>query len=300
MKKINLSGVFTALVTIFDQNNRISYDQISNLVDFQISSGIDGILICGSTGEASTISEMERLELIQFLIRKINKRVPTMIGVNFNSTDYAVEQAKLYESYDIDCLLVNNPSYNKPSEEGIFQHFKAIANAVSNLPIIIYNIPSRSIFNLSDSLLIRIFEEIPNVIGMKDSTGSIDRHYFLQRKSGKFLSMFCGDDNLGPFYSINGGCGVISVLSNLFPKEIVNLYKLLKEEKYKEAFQIHKSFMELYRVMFIETNPVPIKYALKIDRGYSDKVRLPLLELSEDSKKIIEVILRNYESKIKL
>ena len=296
MKDINLSGVYTALVTIFDQNNKISYDQLSNLIDFQINSQIDGLLLCGSTGEASTLTDIERSELIQFAIKKINKKVPVMVGVNFNSTAYAVEQAKLYESYGIDCLLINNPSYNKPSEEGIFEHFKAIASAAANLPIIIYNIPSRSIFNLSDCLLSKMFDEIPNIVGMKDSTGSLDRQYFLQKNNKKKLFMFCGDDNLGPFYQINGGCGVISVLSNLFPKEMVSLYTLLREKNYLEAFAIHKKFMELYKAIFVETNPVPIKYALKIKGGSSESVRLPLLQMSERNKKSLEEALKDYES----
>jgi 4-hydroxy-tetrahydrodipicolinate synthase len=294
MKSPKLIGVFTALVTIFDSNNKISYGQMSDLIDFQVQSGIDGILVCGSTAETPTLTDSERFELIQFAIKKIDKKVPVMVGVNFNSTSYAVEQAKLYELYGADCLLVNNPSYNKPGEEGIFEHFKAIANAVPNLQIIVYNIPSRSIFNLSDNLLSRIFDDIPNIVGMKDSTGSIDRQYFLQKQNKKSLSMFCGEDNLGPFYAINGGCGVISVLSNLFPREMTNLYKFLREKNYSKAFTIHEKFMELYKAIFVETNPVPIKYALKIVRGYSDLVRLPLLQLSEKNKKILENVLENY------
>ncbi len=288
-----LSGVFTALVTIFNQNNQIDYDSIGDLIEFQISSGVDGILICGSTGETPTLSENERYELIKFATKKIAKRAVTMVGINFNSTDYACEQAKLYESFGVDCLLVNNPSYNKPSENGMYEHFIKVANSVK-IPIIIYNIPSRSIFNLSNDLLNRLFRDGKNIVGMKDSTGSVDRCFFLQQENSKKLSLFCGDDNLGPFYFINGGCGIISVLSNLFPKQIVELYQNLQSEKYREAFLIHRNLMNLSNMAFIETNPVPIKYMLHIIRGYNFSVRLPLLPLSEKNQSLIYDKLKEY------
>lgn len=286
------NGAFTALVTIFDSQNQIDYKSMLDLIEFQIQSGINGLLVCGSTGETATLSDSERLELVKFVVNAVAKRVPVMAGLNFNSTGYAVDQAKLYSSHGVDLLLVNNPSYNKPSEEGMFEHFKHIANAIPEMPMLIYNIPSRSIFNLSEKLLVRSFNEISNIIGMKDSSGAVNGPYFLQKNVKKKLYFLGGDDDIAPFYCVNGGCGVISVLSNVFPKEITMLYDSLGNEDYKNAFLIHRKFMDLYRAIFIETNPVPIKYALRISRGYSDVVRLPLLQLSESSKSIIEEALK--------
>ena len=299
-------GVFTALVTPFDvESGKISFSDLANLINSQIDSGIQGLLLLGSTSEASTLSEDEKVELLESSLQIIEKRVPVMIGLNYNDTAYAVKMAKKFcsivKKFNFSpleaALLVNPPSYNKPKEEGVFAHFDEIHDAC-DLPIFVYNIPSRSIFDLKNHLLMRLFE-LERIIGLKDCSGDLMRVFELKKNEECFekkkLYFFAGDDNTSLFHFINGGCGVISVTSNAFPKEMSEMFRFLKEREYTKAAEIHLKLMPFFQAFFIEPNPSPIKYALSLKAGIQNVLRLPLLPVSGESSVIIKKLMNDCE-----
>ena len=287
----SLYGVFTALVTPFScDGSEIDYKSFDHLVEWQISSGVNGLLVLGSTGEAATIEDDEKIKLVEYACKKIAGRVPLMVGLNYNCTLTASNMAQKIQKAGADLLLVNNPNYNKPSKNGIFHHFSSIHSACS-LPIIIYNIPSRSIFDLSNQLIMKMFNQLDRVIGLKDCSGDVMRAYELSAlaaQAQKNVALFCGDDHLGLSYCFNGGCGIISVLSNVFPSFCSTMYKHIKNGLYNDAIDIHKMFLPFYKALFAEPNPVPVKYVLHLLEKYNDTVRLPLLPISDDTRYLLK------------
>lgn len=285
-------GAITALITPF-KDNKIDEKAFENIIEKQIESGISGLVACGTTGESSTLSHEEHNRVIELCMEIANGRVPVMAGAGSNSTVESVELARYAEKAKSDGVLVVTPYYNKPSQEGIYNHFKAINDSIG-IPIFIYNIPGRSVIDINDKTISRI-SKLSNVSGIKDATGDLSRITLLRKELGfnddfTFLS---GEDITALSFNAQGGNGVISVTSNIAPKEVSIVQKLWNEGNVKEALKAHESITQLHLAMFCDSNPVPIKYAMSLTGICTDQVRLPLCNLSDEKKSLVKNTLKS-------
>jgi len=305
----NFSGVFTALATTFDnENEEINFSEIISLINYQIENNIGGILLLGSTAETQSLTDEEKIKLLDFALDEINKRVPVMIGLNYNGTNNAIKIAEKFlaiikkHNYTKDNLafLVNNPSYNKPSEDGIFLHFQKIHDEIAPYPMIIYNIPSRSIIDLKNHFLKRLFLNLENIIGIKDCSGDPYRIFELSEWVNKSLkrkvSLFCGDDGLFLNNLINGGCGLISVCSNLYPSEMQEIYNYFRSKNYEESIELNKRFIPMFNALFVESNPSPLKYLMSLKFGTQNFLRPPLIPVSQNSEILLKDVFNRIEN----
>lgn len=279
-KKRIFSGAATALVTPFS-DGEIDYKSLSELIEFQIAGGIDALVIGGTTAEAATLSDDERYKLYTFAKGKINGRTKLILGTGTNDTRVALAHTKFAEQLGCNGVLLVTPYYNKGTEEGIEKHYLKIAES-TNLPIIVYNVPSRTGVNLEINLLRRLSEH-PNIVGIKEASDSVDRLVNLA-DFGEELWLYSGNDSqIYPTLSL-GGAGVISVMSNILPRTTVRLCKNYFEGKEKEALALQLKLLPFIKALFIETNPSPIKYAMWKKGLCSSEVRLPLSLPRESSR----------------
>lgn len=269
-----MRGAYTALITPFTETG-IDWAQLESLVDWQITEGIHGLVPCGTTGESPTLSPAEHQAVTEAVIRTTGGRVPVMAGTGSNSTAEAIEFTRHAEKAGASSALVVAPYYNKPTQEGIFQHYKAIADATA-LPVIVYNIPGRSNVNISDATLARLAEACPNIAGVKDATGDLARPATLNHLLGDRLTLLSGEDMTMVGFNAMGGTGVISVLSNLAPRASAEIQTLTLAGKYDEARALHAPYVPLIHSLFLETNPIPVKHAMALMGKCSTTVRLPL------------------------
>lgn len=269
------SGAYTALITPFTETG-IDVAAFEAFVDWQISEGIDGIVPCGTTGESPTLTHAEHNAVIEIAVKAAGGRVPVMAGTGSNSTAEAIEFTQHAEKVGADAALVVAPYYNKPTQEGLFQHFKAVAQA-TRLPIFIYNIPGRSVVNITDATLARLAEACPNIAGVKDATGDLARPATLQQLVGDRLRLFSGEDMTMVGYNAMGGVGVISVVSNIAPRLTAKIQKLTLASDFAKAREVHAPLVPLITAMFLETNPIPVKYAVSLLRKCAGITRLPML-----------------------
>ncbi len=268
------TGVYTALITPFTESG-VDYAQLESFIEWQIVEGIHGIVPCGTTGESPTLTHDEHKEITVAAIRAAAGRVPVMAGTGSNSTAEAIEFTRHAEKAGADAALVVAPYYNKPTQEGIFQHYKAIADATS-LPIFIYNIPGRSNINIADATLARLAEACKNIAGVKDATGDLARPATLKHLVGDRLTLFSGEDMTMVGFNAMGGAGVISVVSNLAPRLSAQVQTLTLEGKFVEARRLHAPLVPLITSMFLETNPIPVKHACALMKKSATTTRLPL------------------------
>ncbi len=275
------TGTFTALITPF-RNGHVDEAAYTRLVAKQIEGGIHGLVPCGTTGESPTLSHEEHNHVVELCIKTAKGRVPVIAGAGSNCTAEAIMMAKHAEKAGADGVLVVTPYYNKPTQEGLYQHFKAINDAIS-IPIILYNIPGRSVVDMSDDTIIRL-AELKNIAGIKDATGNLERPSRLRMHIGNDFCQFSGDDSTALAFNAQGGTGCISVTSNIVPDACALLQDLWGAGKTHAALALHDKLMTLHSVMFIESNPVPVKYAASHLGICEPDVRLPLVQLSEASK----------------
>ena len=287
MKLRLLTGTLTALVTPFRQE-KVAYDDLRALVNFQIKCGIDGLVPAGSTGESATLSHEEHMDVVRCVIDTAAKRVPVVAGTGSNSTLEALELTRLAHEAGADAMLVVAPYYNRPTQEGLFRHFARIAEETDR-PIVLYSIPSRCGVEIGVPVVERLRKKFPNVCYIKESGGSVDRVDQLKLALGRDLVVLSGDDALTlPFMAV-GAEGIISVASNLLPRELVKLSHLALAGDYPAATRLHRRLYPLFKALFVETNPVPIKTALAMaGRIGSPEVRLPLCELSSASLDVLQ------------
>lgn len=272
------TGSGVAIITPFTSNNEINYDRLEALIEYHIQEGTDSIIICGTTGEASTLDDIEHRALIKFAVDVVNKRVPLIAGTGSNDTHHGIHLSKYAEHVGADALLCVTPYYNKTSQEGLYQHFKATAQAV-NIPIILYNVPSRTGMGLSVDTLVRL-SAIDNIIAIKEASGDISYATEIARRLPTFDIYSGNDDMIVPILSI-GGKGVISVVANIMPRETHELVALFHEGKTKEALSLQLKMNALVHGLFLDVNPIPIKEAMNL-LGYDvGLVRLPLYPLSK-------------------
>ncbi|MFA5931580.1 MAG: 4-hydroxy-tetrahydrodipicolinate synthase [archaeon] len=292
MVENKFKGVFTAILTPFknDSNQSIDYEALENIIEFQIKKGVDGIVPCGTTGESPTLTPEEHKKLIEYVVKKVNKRVLVIAGTGSNCTREAIELSKHAQESGADACLVVNPYYNKPTQEGLFLHFKAIANSVK-IPIIVYNIKGRTGVNVETQTLLRIACACSNVLAVKEASGDLNQIKEIISKKPKGFSVLSGDDNITLELIKSGGQGVISVASNIIPEKIAKLTKLALERNYAQAEILNKELAPFFEVEFIETNPIPVKF-MAAQKGMCREVyRLPLCELSTEHKqKILQVM----------
>ena len=290
MKLRPLTGAITALVTPF-KNEAVAYDDLRKLTEFQIKSGIHGLVPVGTTGESPTLSNEEHLDVIRAVIETTRKRVPVIAGTGSNSTHEAIELTRRSHEAGADAMLVVAPYYNKPSQEGLYRHFAALAEETDR-PIILYSIPGRCGIEISVPVIERLRKKYSHVAYIKEAGGTVDRVDLLKQALGKDITVLSGDDSLTlPFMAL-GAEGVISVASNLLPKEVAQLVQLALAGDYAKALKLHQKLYPTFKTLFIEPNPVPVKTALaRAGRISSAFVRSPLCEMSKANEAALVAVL---------
>ena len=286
-------GTFTAVVTPFS-NGGIDDSAFKKLIEAQITGGITGIVAIGTTGESPTLSHDEREQVIRLSVATANKRCLVLAGTGSNSTQHAVADTTTAEKLGVDGALVVAPYYNKPSQEGLFRHFKTIAGATS-LPIMLYNIPGRCSVDILPETVVRLAKECRNIVCIKEASGSVERVSDLRRRLPESFTILSGDDSLTlPFMAV-GAAGVVSVASNLFPAEVCALVGACQSGDLKSAGKLHRKLLPMFKDLFIEPNPVPVKTALGWRGAMSGEVRLPLCEMSETNQARLRKTLEDFD-----
>ena len=284
-------GAITAIVTPFKEDESLDLDALGRLVEFQIKNNIDGIVPCGTTGESPTLDYEEHEKVIQTVIDAANGRVPIIAGTGSNSTREAIEMTKKAADAGADASLQVCPYYNKPTQEGLFRHFSAIARAV-DIPIIVYNIKGRTGVNMETPTLARLAKEHSSIVGVKEASGDINQMQDVLNTLPKEFDVLSGDDNMTfPLMKL-GGKGVISVASNIIPNEIHQLTQYALKGDFKKAEEMHNKLMPLFKGIFIETNPIPIKAALAMKGFIEESYRLPMCEMQAENKEKLKKTLQ--------
>ncbi len=287
-----IQGIYTALITPF-KDGKVDETAFQSFVEWQVNEGVHGLVPCGTTGESPTLTHEEHNRVIDLTIEVARGRVQVMAGTGSNSTDEAIMTTKHAKKSGADSVLIVAPYYNKPTQEGLFQHFKAINDAVE-IPIIIYNIPGRSVVNISDDTLARL-SALPNVVGVKDATGDLARVHTLRARQKKPLALLSGEDMTAVAFNAIGGQGCISVASNIMPRACAEVQNACLKGDLKTALAFQDKLVSLHEVMFCETSPAPAKYAASLLGKCLPDLRLPLVGVSEASKASIEKVLRNFD-----
>jgi 4-hydroxy-tetrahydrodipicolinate synthase len=285
------TGSMVALVTPF-KNGQVDWPALEGLVDFHLKSGTDGIVPCGTTGESATLSHQEHDDVVKAVIRAVNKRVPVIAGTGSNSTDEAVRLTREAEKSGADGALMISPYYNRPTQEGIYQHYKKVASEVG-IPIIVYNIPGRTGSKIEPETLARL-AEIDNIAGVKEATGSVDQAIDVIRLCGDRLAVFSGEDSLIFSLMALGGKGVISTVANVAPKQTAELTTACLLGNWEKGRELQLALIPLIRSLFIETNPIPVKTALSLMGRCGGELRLPLTPMAEGNLGKLKQALRDF------
>ncbi len=279
-------GTGVALVTPFTSDKTVDFAALKKLVAFNIDNGIDYLVINGTTGESATITKEEKKEIINVIASVNNKRVPLVLGIGGNNTANVVHELQTEDISQIDAILSVAPYYSKPTQEGFYQHFKAISLA-SPKPIILYNVPGRTAKNMEPATTIRLANDFENIIAVKEAGNNVQQYLELIKNKPNDFLIISGDDDLALTIVLAGGSGVISVIGQAFPKEFSTLINLGLEGKNKEAYEIHFKLMEIIKLIFTENNPAGIKTVLQELSITSDEVRLPLVKTTNENQKEI-------------
>ena len=289
-------GTYTALVTPF-KGEEIDIDALGNLIEAQVAAGIDGIVPVGTTGESPTLSCGERHHVIEFTVERAMGRCQVIAGTGSNSTRDAIAHTKAAEEIGADGALLVAPYYNKPSQEGLFRHFAAVAEA-TELKLMLYNIPGRCAVDINADTVVRLAEAFPHIVAIKEASGSVDRVSELVRRLPDGFTVLSGDDSLTlPFLSV-GAVGVVSVVSNLFPAEVSQMVKLFLKGDIEEARRLHQQFFPLFKDVFLEPNPVPAKTILGWRGVMSSSCRLPLTAMSQANEERLRKTLSELEQSL--
>lgn len=290
-------GSIVALVTPF-KNGEIDEKKLCELVEWHIAEGTDAILPCGTTGESPTLSYEEHNRVIEIVVKQARKRIPVIGGTGTNSTSETLLLSEYAKEVGCDALLLIVPYYNKPTQDGMIQHFKTVAEKIK-IPIIVYNIPGRTSANLEPQTFVKLVKECEYICGIKEASGSIEQvsqiySLLLQEGLENRISILSGDDSMTYPIMCLGGKGVVSVIANIIPKKIHEFTQLLLNKNYEEAKKIHYELYPLMKAMFIETNPIPVKTAMGLLGLCSDELRLPLTPMSPANKEKLKKILIDY------
>ncbi|MBS4189982.1 4-hydroxy-tetrahydrodipicolinate synthase [Bacillus sp. FJAT-49705] len=287
---MNFGQVLTAMVTPFDQNGEIDFQATRNLVDYLIENGSDGLVVAGTTGESPTLTVEEKVELFKFVVEAANGRVPVIAGTGSNNTRASISLTKQAEEACVDGIMLVAPYYNKPSQEGLFQHFKAISESTT-LPIMLYNIPGRSVVNISVETIVRL-SEIENIVAVKEASGDLDAMAQIISNTEDDFTLYCGDDGLTlPVLAI-GGAGIVSVSSHIIGNEMQEMINQFKNGDVQRAASTHLSLLPIMKALFSAPSPSPVKAALNMRGIHAGGVRLPLVPLNNEEKRTLEQALQ--------
>ena len=286
-----ITGSIVALATPMHEDGSVDYPTLRKLVDWHIAEGTDCIGVVGTTGESPTVSIEENCEVIRVSVEQAAKRVPIMAGCGSNSTAEAIELAKFARDVGADCQLQVVPYYNKPTQQGQYLHFKAIAEAVGDLPIILYNVPGRSAADMAHATVLRL-AQIPGIVGIKEASGNIDRAQWLIKEAPKGFAIYSGDDPTAVALMLCGGHGNVSVTANVAPKLMHELCAAALAGDVKRAMELQLQLLPLHRNLFIESNPIPVKWAMARLGLCGPTLRLPMTPLEASNEALVEDALR--------
>ena len=276
-------GSIVAVVTPFNSDGSIDYAAFEGLIDFHLENETDGIVVCGTTGEAATLSKQEYADLIKFAIDKVGKRVPVIAGTGSNSTFAAIENSRLAESLGADGVLVVAPYYNKPTRNGLKDYFSQVSESVS-IPVILYNVPGRTASNVPADLVVELANEYDNIVGIKEASGNLEQMASILRDKPNGFMVFSGDDALAFPAACLGADGVISVIANLIPREFHDLMKAASVGDLVKAKEIHYRYLKLIQLCFIESNPIPVKTGLGLMERLTEEFRSPMSRMMDENK----------------
>ena len=287
------TGAGVAIVTPFYDNGEVNYDRFAELIEFQIAHKTDAIIVCGTTGEASTLSHEEHLEVIRYCVEKVNGRIPVIAGTGSNSTETAIYLSTEAEKYGVDGLLLVTPYYNKATQNGLYAHFKAVADAVK-VPILLYNVPGRTGCNLAPATIVQLCRDVPNIAGVKEASGNIAQIVKLMSLADGQVDLYSGnDDQIVPVLSL-GGKGVISVLSNVAPEETHDICEKFFNGDIAGSAALQFRAMELIDALFCEVNPIPVKKAVSLMGMEAGPLRMPLTEIEEENAEKLKTAMKKF------
>ena len=286
-----ITGSIPALITPMLEDGSVDYASLRKLIEWHIAEGTDCIGVVGTTGESPTVNVAEHREIIRVSVEQAKGRVPIMAGCGANSTAEAIELAKFAQSVGADCQLQVVPYYNKPTQEGLYQHFKAIAEAVPDLPVILYNVPGRSVADMQHDTVLRL-AQVPGIVGIKEATGNIERAQWLIRDLPKEFAVYSGDDPTAIALMLCGGKGNVSVTANVAPRLMHELCVAAISGDIKKAMEIQFKLMPVHKNLFVEANPIPVKWAMARMGLCGGTLRLPMTELSKSQQPVVEASLR--------
>ncbi|MCH5342995.1 MAG: 4-hydroxy-tetrahydrodipicolinate synthase [Acetatifactor sp.] len=287
------TGAGVAIVTPMKENGEVDFDQFRKLIEFQIENGTDAIIVCGTTGEASTLSHEEHLETVRYCTEVVAGRIPVIAGTGSNCTETAVYLSTEAEKYGVDGLLLVSPYYNKATQNGLYAHFKTVAESV-RVPIILYNVPSRTGCNILPETVVRLCKDVDNIIGVKEASGNISQIAHLAALSHGYVDIYSGnDDQIVPILSL-GGVGVISVLSNVAPRQTHEICQKFFDGDIEGSRKLQLEAMNLCNALFCEVNPIPVKKALNLMGLGSGSLRMPLTEMEEANVEKLAKAMREY------
>ena len=286
-----LKGLGVALVTPFNEDLSIDFDSLTKLVEYNIANGTDFLVVLGTTAETATLSKAEQAQVIEHIVKVNNKRLPLVLGIGGNNTLAVKEQIESTDLSDFEGVLSVSPYYNKPNQEGIYQHYKMLASTGKN--IIIYNVPGRTGQNIDVATTLRLAKDFPNLFMIKEASPNISQYFDILRKKPAGFSLVSGDDEFTLPVTLAGGDGVISVIGQAYPKLFSDMIKLAKENKVKEAYTIHNQLVELIRLIFAEGNPCGVKTVLAEMGIIKNHLRLPLIKASENLQDRIKAEIKN-------
>ncbi|MCF7859060.1 MAG: 4-hydroxy-tetrahydrodipicolinate synthase [Candidatus Cloacimonetes bacterium] len=288
-----LQGSYVALVTPF-KNNEIDYTALEKLIEFQIANHTDGILFCGTTGESPALAGDEKERLVNYGIKKVAKKIPVMMGTGSNNLHHTISATLQAQDWGVDHALVITPYYNKPTQNGLYQYFKAVAEN-TNIPIVIYNVPGRTGVNINAETTIKLANEFKNIVGIKEASGNLDQVSRIVKYTDSNFSVMSGEDALNLPIMSCGAKGVISVTANILPKKVSQLVSLSLQHKYSQALKIHLELLELNSILFLESNPIPVKEALHLMNMIKRVIRLPLCNMDQEKIEMLKQVLINYK-----
>jgi 4-hydroxy-tetrahydrodipicolinate synthase len=287
-----ITGSIVALATPMRDDGSVDYDGLRKLIDWHIEQGTDCIGVVGTTGESPTVDVEEHHEIIRVSVQHAKGRVPIMAGTGANSTTEAIAMAKYARSVGADCQLQVVPYYNKPTQEGIYQHFKAIAEAVPDLPMVLYNVPGRTVADMQHDTVLRL-AQVPGIVGIKEATGNIERAQWLIRDVPKGFAVYSGDDPTAVALMLCGGQGNVSVTANIAPKQMAQLCKAAIAGDARGAMEIQRKLMPVHKWLFVEANPIPLKWAMARMGLCGPRLRLPMTPLAAQHHAGVEAALRS-------
>ena len=290
----NLKGLGVALVTPFNEDLSIDFDSLTKLVEYNIANGTDFLVVLGTTAETATLSKAEQAQVIEHIVKVNNKRLPLVLGIGGNNTLAVKEQIESTDLSDFEGVLSVSPYYNKPNQEGIYQHYKMLASTGKN--IIIYNVPGRTGQNIEAATTLRLAKDFPNLFMIKEASPNISQYFDILRKKPTGFSLVSGDDEFTLPVTLAGGDGVISVIGQAYPKLFSDMIKLAKESKVKEAYAIHNQLVEIIRLIFAEGNPCGVKTVLAEMGIIKNHLRLPLIKASENLQDRIKAEMKNLQN----